>query len=300
MNETKRGTLKGYFAPAARPNATQFEEFIDSLVHLNDANNGNVEFGGSISLGDRLPGDLRPLKAGTIKWNGVTSKFQASFDGVTFVDFGGGASGNPLTIGNATIGTPTAGPMTTAAVFAETTRFNTNQFALAQTLGGVTILNAATSIQFQNAGTTRMAFLNGVLTIGANPGVATSLLDVWGDARKIGVAWGAISDERVKKNVKAFTEGIEPIRKLRIVKFQYNGKGNTPKDMESVGVIAQEAKEVLPESVTSYKAKLNEDDENETELLSFNASSLFYNMINAIKELDQRLADLESKTKSKK
>jgi hypothetical protein len=295
MNEQKRATLKGYFAPAARPTANQFGEFIDSLVHLNDVNTNNVEFGGSITLSDRLPpaSDPRPLKPGTIKWNNVTSKFQASFDGINWVDFG---AANPLVLGAATVGTPGAGPMAGNAVFAESSRFLGAQFALAQTTAGVTFLNAATFIQFQNNGSTKMTLLNGVLTIGTLPGVATSLLDVAGDARKSagGATWQFFCDERVKKNITPIDEGIEAIRKLRIVKFQYNGKANTLNDLEIIGVIAQEAREALPESVTTYKAKLNEEDEHETELLSFSAHSLIFKMVNAIKDIDKRLAALEA------
>lgn len=302
MNETKRGVLKGYFAPAARPTAIQFSELIDSLVHLNDANNNNLELDGSITLGNRLV-DPRPLKAGTIRWNPATSKFEASYDGTTFVEFGGGASGNPLTIGKAVLGTPGAGALLNFAVLAHSNHNTDAKFAFAQSDTGNTIINADTnkSINFNNAGIPQMIFKNSKLTIGKTPAVATPLLEVFGEANKnLGGMWGVVSDKRVKKNIMSFDEGIEAIRKLRIVKFQFNGKGNTSKDLESIGVIAQEAKDVLPEAVNAYSAKFNEEDEFETEILSFNGSSLFYKMVNAIKDIDKRLAAIETKTKIKK
>ena len=82
--------------------------------------------------------------------------------------------------------------------------------------------------------------------------------------------------------------------------FQFNGKANTPNEVESIGVIAQEAMKVLPEAVSTNLVKLNEEDTEETEVLSFNGSTLFYKMINAIKDIDNRLAELETKTKTKK
>ena len=48
--------------------------------------------------------------------------------------------------------------------------------------------------------------------------------------------------------------------------------------------------------VTSFKARLEESDKQETELLSLDASALTYVMVNAFKELDERVTKLEKKS----
>ena len=59
---------------------------------------------------------------------------------------------------------------------------------------------------------------------------------------------------------------------------------------------------IMADSVNSVKAKLNETDEEETDILNFNGHELIYVLINAIKEqqaqieeLNDRLNKLENK-----
>jgi hypothetical protein len=49
----------------------------------------------------------------------------------------------------------------------------------------------------------------------------------------------------------------------------------------------------MPEMVGSQQGKLNSDDEDETELLTLDANPLIYAMLNAIKELNGKIAALE-------
>ena len=51
----------------------------------------------------------------------------------------------------------------------------------------------------------------------------------------------------------------------------------------------------MPNSVSSVKAKLNENDIDEIDILNFNGHELTYVLINAIKELNDKIKLLENK-----
>ena len=69
------------------------------------------------------------------------------------------------------------------------------------------------------------------------------------------------------------------------VNYDYNGKAGFSAIKNNIGVIAQDVLEILPESISTYKAKLEENDAEDTELYNFNSHALTYILINAIKEL---------------
>ncbi len=112
------------------------------------------------------------------------------------------------------------------------------------------------------------------------------------------------------------------------ISYKYNGKGGigrnkfkskdpqTDQETETeivdtellsktnVGVIAQDIQTVVPETVSSHKGKLNEEDTVETDILDFNSHALTFILINAVKELNaridslnQEIADLKTKVK---
>jgi ubiquinone biosynthesis protein UbiJ len=71
-----------------------------------------------------------------------------------------------------------------------------------------------------------------------------------------------------------------------------------------VGVIAQDIQAVVPETVTSHKGKINEDDTDETDILDVDSHSLTFILINAVKELsaqvdslNRQIADLNARVK---
>lgn len=105
--------------------------------------------------------------------------------------------------------------------------------------------------------------------------------------------WTISSDERVKDIKGSFTDGLDVLLNINPIKYEYNGLANTPMGKEYIGIIAQEMEEIAPYTVGTYNAKLNEEDEETTELKSFDSNALTYVMINAIKELDARLRVIE-------
>jgi hypothetical protein len=97
--------------------------------------------------------------------------------------------------------------------------------------------------------------------------------------------WTIASDSRVKENITPYTKGLSAIMAINPVNYDYNGKAGFGNIKNNIGVIAQDVLEILPESVSTYKAKLEESDEEDTELYNFNSHALTYILINAIKEL---------------
>ena len=111
-------------------------------------------------------------------------------------------------------------------------------------------------------------------------------------------AWCIVSDERLKCNIRPYQKGLNEIIQVNTKVFDYNGKAEHPKDKDAVGIIAQEMINVFPETISSFKAKLNEEDEEETELLGYDSHAVTYALINAVKELNAKIETLENKIKT--
>ena len=103
------------------------------------------------------------------------------------------------------------------------------------------------------------------------------------------------SDERVKKNIVDYSKGLAEIIQVQPKSYAFNGKGNTIEDVESIGVLAQEIKEVFPETVGTVNKRLNPEDEQETELYTVDISPVTYALINAVKELNAKVQALEAR-----
>jgi len=132
----------------------------------------------------------------------------------------------------------------------------------------------------------------GVFRMGLNTGGGLSLNNT--SATKIGGgSWGNYSDERVKKDISNYTKGLDEILSINPVTYKYNGKANIESEKQFVGIIAQEIKEVLPSTVEVTPTKLNDEDEFDTDLLTFDASELTFTLINAVKELKAEIEELK-------
>ena len=122
-----------------------------------------------------------------------------------------------------------------------------------------------------------------------------SLVAAQSAAKPGGGSWSVFSDSRIKENVTPYTKGLADILLINTVTYEYNGLAGTTKGAKYTGVIAQEMKEIFPDTVSTYKAKLNEEDEEKTELYDFNSSDLTFALINAIKELKAEIEILKAK-----
>lgn len=109
-------------------------------------------------------------------------------------------------------------------------------------------------------------------------------LTVSGTASKTGGgAWATFSDQRVKTDIKQFTDGLEVLMRLNPVSFKYNEKsGYNDLNKTYIGFIAQEVEKVTPYMVTTF------DDSKGPSGLSdkrqFDESALTKIMVNAIQE----------------
>ena len=218
-----------------------------------------------------------------------------------------------------------SGPAATPGAYAcHTNQAGDTSFALFQDSSGATTLNAASGQQLilaQNNQNRFRALTTGDIiispqssaTIAGNTAIGNTAtprnLTVFGDLTVIGNAFKTIaggfallvSDEKVKKDIKPLKEGLERLTALTPVTFKFNGKGNTPDDgKEHVGLVAQDVQKVFPEIINSRKVKLNEDENEETEILAFDPGPFTYYLINAIKELSSRIEKLEKSEKHAK
>lgn len=161
-------------------------------------------------------------------------------------------------------------------------------------IGDIVIGRTVTITNLTTGGTGSPA----LLVKGDNSGspTATPALVVNGAAAKTGsLVWvPPASDERIKKEIRPYMEGLDKIIQLKPVVYKYNGKagiGNNGAD--NVGLIAQDIQKVAPEMVFIRMAKLNPEDEKETELLNYDFHNILFMFINAFKELANRVEKLE-------
>lgn len=118
-------------------------------------------------------------------------------------------------------------------------------------------------------------------------------------------SWSGYSDKRLKKDITPFKDGIEVLRKINTVTYQYNGIGGLPTNKTYIGVIAQEVQKVAPYCVTSGQLRIRESDVSKfggdviastpgdtaegtsvVSALKYNYDGLIYVLINAVKQLD--------------
>jgi len=115
-------------------------------------------------------------------------------------------------------------------------------------------------------------------------------------AKPTSSAWTVVSDERVKTNIRPYETGLEELLQVKPKIFDYNGKaGFDTKAKNNIGVIAQEIKDVIPETVKKYNAKLNKEDKEDTELYNFDSHALTFALINSVKELNAKIEQLETR-----
>ena len=107
--------------------------------------------------------------------------------------------------------------------------------------------------------------------------------------------WTISSDIRIKENINPYTKGLETILKINPVTYDYNGKAGFEKIKNNIGIIAQDVLDILPESISTYKVKLDDNDNEESELYNFNSHALTYVLINAIQEQQATITSLQDR-----
>jgi hypothetical protein len=183
---------------------------------------------------------------------------------------------------------------TTRLLLKNTNSTGGRTFAL---VGGIhNVTQEGFSIYDTVAAATRFVILNtGNVGIGTtNPGYQLQL-STNSAAKPTSNVWTVVSDSRVKENIRTYDSGLDKVLQIEPKLFDYNGKAGFEKTKDNVGIIAQEIKKILPETVNTYKAKLNESDEEETELYSYDGHALTFALVNSIKELNKKIEQLETR-----
>lgn len=117
------------------------------------------------------------------------------------------------------------------------------------------------------------------------------------DAAKVGGgSWIVASDKRLKKDIKAFSEGLEVLQQIKPVRFRYNGKAGIDSEKEFVGIIAQEVQQVAPYMIGKFTYQ--DSTGKQEEYLDYDASALTYILVNSVKELKQENAALQAELSS--
>ncbi len=109
-----------------------------------------------------------------------------------------------------------------------------------------------------------------------------------------GGTWATISDRRTKKEINNFTDGLNILKEINPVTFQYNGQYNTSDDGNKyVGIIAQDVKKVAPYMIGSYQASKEVDGTVKEEILNYDGGTyMLYVLVNSVKEQQKQIEEL--------
>lgn len=228
---------------------------------------------------------------------------------------GAEATAQEISLGNLVIHN---GPANNEAYIAHTSMaLNDAGFALLQDNVGNTTINAVAGgtlalsigktplLTIISLGLPTVPFLTSMasnLTIGGNSSPSDNRdLTVFGKTFNLSTTWSQASDARIKKDIKAYKEGLDKIIQLKPIIYKYNGKGGSFDDgKDYIGLLAQDLQKVAPEMVFSKLVKLNPADEKEIELLNYDFHNVLFMFINAFKELNARVEKLEKSKRNEK
>jgi len=134
-------------------------------------------------------------------------------------------------------------------------------------------------------------------------------------AEKYGAAtWNVLSDRRLKKNITPFKDGLDILRQINPVNYEFSGVAGLPTNEPQIGVIAQDVERVAPYCVgrsnvvlkTSTEAAKFSGDILHTIKLGDSGTAyvasvrnycpdgLFYVLINSVKQLDSTVTALRN------
>jgi hypothetical protein len=109
-----------------------------------------------------------------------------------------------------------------------------------------------------------------------------------------GTTWSNPSDQRLKHNIRDYTKGTTELMQVRVREWEYNGKGGTTEGMKGLGVVADEVMTILPNTVETYDAKLNADDEETTAIKKFDATEITWLLVKTVQEQQTIIETLKS------
>ncbi len=111
-------------------------------------------------------------------------------------------------------------------------------------------------------------------------------------------AWTVASDRRLKQNITPFSDGLSTLLAIRPVHFQYNGEAQIADTEKGIGTIAQELQTIAPYMVKEWEY---EDTKGEkTTYLGVDYGAMDFVIVNAVKELNEKIETLETENKTLK
>ena len=174
-------------------------------------------------------------------------------------------------------------------------------------MGRFTLVDYGTAVG--GAGDRRLVIdTDGTVIIGtANEYTGTEKFVVEGDAYKTvgGDTWNFPASSSLVENVNEFSSGLSEVLQLNPVHFEYNGLAHTPKGSKQIGVIAQELQQIAPHMVSKFTitpgtqeyidapSQVRSSPPDPETYLSVNASSVKWMLVNAIKEQQKMIEELQ-------
>lgn len=113
-----------------------------------------------------------------------------------------------------------------------------------------------------------------------------------------GTTWANPSDERLKNNIRDYDKGTAELMQVRVREWEYNGKGGTVEGTKGLGVVADEVMSVLPNTVDTYAAKLEADDEENTDIKRFDATEITWLLVKTVQEQQEKIEALTARIES--
>jgi len=110
--------------------------------------------------------------------------------------------------------------------------------------------------------------------------------------KSTGTTWSNPSDARLKEVKGPYEGGLAEILQVEPVIYQLLAH---PEYGDQIGVIGQEIEEVMPETITLVEGTIEREGETITvpDLRQFDANAILWALVNAVKELEARVAILE-------
>lgn len=100
------------------------------------------------------------------------------------------------------------------------------------------------------------------------------------------------SDSRLKENVSVFSDGLDIVKNLNTIRYNYNGKSGLESDDVHIGVYAQELQKVAPYLVEEYVHTEEDDFGNvvvEETYLKIRDGEIKFLLVNAVKEQQEMI-----------
>jgi hypothetical protein len=99
-----------------------------------------------------------------------------------------------------------------------------------------------------------------------------------------GTTWINPSDIRLKKDITPYAHGLADILQLEPISYTLKAT-----DQQTCGLDAAQVQTVFPECVGTTRMKLQPEDEEETEVLTLDIHPILIALINAVKELNEKV-----------